>query len=75
MGTLRLAHPTDYGVATPKVVIPAHAGIQYAAAHPPTVSGIVDRPVEPGDDSGDMAATDSRDHPFYHHEILMTDDY
>ena len=40
--------------ATPmEAVIPAHAGIQYAAAsrfyH--CVSGILGRPVEPGDDS------------------------
>ena len=42
------------GLTSQAVVIPAKAGIQYAAAHLgfTTVSGILDRPVKPGDDSG-----------------------
>ena len=39
-------------------VIPAKAGIQYAAAYrlKTKVSGILDRPVKPGDDSGVICA-------------------
>ncbi|MBB4371177.1 hypothetical protein GGD63_003975 [Bradyrhizobium sp. cir1] len=39
-------------------VIPAKAGIQYAAAArlEPSSCGVLDRPVKPGDDSGVLGA-------------------